>query len=119
MPLLITPPAPATPPPSSPTPTSPSEMDLDDQPTLITPGQTITSDPQWMRGHGTFAAPDHPTIRSTLAGTLQKPTNSSPSPRCAPATRRDRRPGHRPHPTRSSQCETASPSSRASTSLPS
>lgn len=62
------------------------EMDLDDetlsrpskrQRTIITPGEIITSDPQWMRGHGTFtSAPTDvelaPVIRSTLAGTLQK-----------------------------------------------
>ncbi|KAF1354756.1 exosome complex exonuclease RRP4 [Delphinella strobiligena] len=62
------------------------EMDMDDetlsrpskrQRTIITPGEVITSDPQWMRGHGTFTsnAGDSelmPTIRSTLAGTLQK-----------------------------------------------
>lgn len=41
---------------------------------LITPGMIITSDPQWMRGHGTFTAPSDSTsaIRSTVAGTLQK-----------------------------------------------
>ena len=62
------------------------EMDLDDetltrpskrQKTIITPGEIITSDPQWMRGHGTFisSATDSDlatVIRSTLAGTLQK-----------------------------------------------
>ena len=67
-------------------------MDLDDEPsslpskytgTIITPGELITSDPQWMRGHGTFTTnststttsstdPSTQTIRSTLAGTLQK-----------------------------------------------
>ncbi|KAL1310644.1 hypothetical protein AAFC00_000912 [Neodothiora populina] len=66
------------------------EMDLDDdhedealsrpskrQKTIITPGEIITSDPQWMRGHGTFASNSADAelatvIRSTLAGTLQK-----------------------------------------------
>lgn len=55
------------------------EMDIDDLPTrsrtIITPGELITSDAQWMRGHGTFAssaAEEIPSIRSTLAGTLQK-----------------------------------------------
>jgi exosome complex component RRP4 len=55
------------------------EMDIDDLPsghrtttTIITPGQTVTDDPQWMRGHGTFADAESTTIRSTLAGTLQK-----------------------------------------------
>ncbi|KAK5112536.1 hypothetical protein LTR85_011228 [Meristemomyces frigidus] len=55
-------------------------MDIDSLPTghqahsttIITPGQTVTDDPQWMRGHGTFASADSTAIRSTLAGTLQK-----------------------------------------------
>lgn len=65
---------------------SDEEMDLDDesfsrpskrQKTIITPGEIITSDPQWMRGHGTFTSHNSdaelvPVIRSTLAGTLQK-----------------------------------------------
>lgn len=57
------------------------EMEIDSLPTqrnksqIITPGQVVTSDPQWMRGHGTFAGAggvDDMAIRSTLAGTLQK-----------------------------------------------
>lgn len=57
------------------------EMEIDDLPSghrrsnqVITPGQIITDDPQWMRGHGTFAAAEDESsaIRSTLAGTLQK-----------------------------------------------
>jgi len=55
------------------------DMDIDDLPsghahstTIITPGQTVTDDQQWMRGHGTFADTDSVAIRSTLAGTLQK-----------------------------------------------
>ncbi|THZ07531.1 hypothetical protein D6C95_01943 [Aureobasidium pullulans] len=42
---------------------------------IITPGEVITSDPQWMRGHGTYTNDNGdlaPIIRSTLAGTLQK-----------------------------------------------
>ena len=44
---------------------------------ILTPGQPVTSDPQWMRGHGTFTSSintdeDDSVIRSTLAGTLQK-----------------------------------------------
>ncbi|KAF2202411.1 hypothetical protein GQ43DRAFT_439746 [Delitschia confertaspora ATCC 74209] len=39
---------------------------------IVTPGETITSDPQWMRGHGTYIPPNSTTIISTLAGTLQK-----------------------------------------------
>lgn len=59
---------------------SSDEMDIDNLPStkqrsatnIITPGQTVTDDPQWMRGHGTFASEESTTIRSTLAGTLQK-----------------------------------------------
>jgi len=53
-------------------------MDIDGMPSkqrssnIITPGQTVTDDPQWMRGHGTYASDETSTIRSTLAGTLQK-----------------------------------------------
>ncbi|KAF2114396.1 hypothetical protein BDV96DRAFT_576693 [Lophiotrema nucula] len=39
---------------------------------IVTPGETITSDPQWMRGHGTYIPPDSTTIISTVAGTLHK-----------------------------------------------
>lgn len=87
MAITVLPPAPAAPPPNAKpyhddADSSPSddEMDIDSLPTaksrtnttIITPGQTVTDDPQWMRGHGTTAAPDSSTIRSTLAGTLQK-----------------------------------------------
>ncbi|WPH01269.1 Hypothetical protein R9X50_00410700 [Acrodontium crateriforme] len=56
------------------------DLDIDDLPSghathstnIITPGQTVTDDVQWMRGHGTFAEADSTAIRSTLAGTLQK-----------------------------------------------
>ncbi|KAK5717640.1 Exosome complex component rrp4 [Elasticomyces elasticus] len=58
---------------------SDDEMDIDSLPpghsrsnTIITPGQIVTDDPQWMRGHGTFADTTSTAIRSTLAGTLQK-----------------------------------------------
>jgi exosome complex component RRP4 len=39
---------------------------------LLTPGEPITSDPQWMRGHGTYIPRDTSTITSTVAGTLHK-----------------------------------------------
>ncbi|KAF2477125.1 uncharacterized protein BDR25DRAFT_300176 [Lindgomyces ingoldianus] len=39
---------------------------------LVTPGEAITSDPQWMRGHGTYIPPTSTTIISTVAGTLHK-----------------------------------------------
>jgi exosome complex component RRP4 len=59
------------------------EMDIDGLPSghhrsaqnILTPGQLVTQDPQWMRGHGTFTSTDdsdNETIRSTLAGTLQR-----------------------------------------------
>ena len=89
MAISILPPTPAAPPPSSTlhntSTDSSEEMDMDDQPSahshsntsthIITPGQTVTTDPQWMRGHGTFSASsesNNPAILSTLAGTLQK-----------------------------------------------
>ncbi|RPB21271.1 hypothetical protein L211DRAFT_790757 [Terfezia boudieri ATCC MYA-4762] len=48
---------------------------------IVTPGETVTQDPQWMRGHGTYIPPttanavagtSTTTIISTLAGTLIK-----------------------------------------------
>ena len=87
MAISILPPVPAAPPPSharhyGPADSSDDEgMDIDDlssghaankSTNIIAPGQTITDDPQWMRGHGTFATENSTTIRSTLAGTLQK-----------------------------------------------
>lgn len=87
MPIQILPPAPALPSRAHYRGDSEDdEMDLDDetltrpskrQRTIITPGEVITSDPQWMRGHGTFTSTANdadlaPVIRSTLAGTLQK-----------------------------------------------
>jgi len=39
---------------------------------IITPGETVTDDPQWMRGHGTFIAPESTEIVATVAGTIQK-----------------------------------------------
>ncbi|KAK4627157.1 Exosome complex component rrp4 [Fulvia fulva] len=92
MAITILPPTPAAPPRSSTahngnldTYSSGEEnedsMDIDDLPSghrkttnIITPGQIVTDDPQWMRGHGTFASDTDTStiIRSTLAGTLQK-----------------------------------------------
>lgn len=90
MAITILKPAPAAPPPSSvhnykneSDLNDDDEMDIDDDlptpafgkkrsTTIITPGQTVTDDPQWMRGHGTYASEDTTAIRSTLAGTLQK-----------------------------------------------
>jgi exosome complex component RRP4 len=39
---------------------------------IVTPGETVTSDPQWMRGHGTYVPADTTTIISTVAGHLHK-----------------------------------------------
>ncbi|KAF2812129.1 uncharacterized protein BDZ99DRAFT_439089 [Mytilinidion resinicola] len=39
---------------------------------IVTPGETITDDPQWMRGHGTYIPPHTTAITSTVAGTLHK-----------------------------------------------
>jgi exosome complex component RRP4 len=39
---------------------------------VVTPGETITSDAQWMRGHGTYIPTDSTTIISTVAGHLHK-----------------------------------------------
>ncbi|CAL8577453.1 Exosome complex component rrp4 [Xanthoria parietina] len=37
---------------------------------VITPGELVTDDPQWMRGHGTAATPGSTAILATVAGTL-------------------------------------------------
>ncbi|KAI9833638.1 MAG: hypothetical protein M1819_003591 [Sarea resinae] len=39
---------------------------------MVTPGEVVTDDPQWMRGHGTFVAPETTSITATVAGTVQK-----------------------------------------------
>ncbi|KAL4861499.1 hypothetical protein BDV12DRAFT_191034 [Aspergillus spectabilis] len=39
---------------------------------IITPGEAITDDPQWMRGHGTYINPLSTSIIATVAGTVQK-----------------------------------------------
>ncbi|KAG6151599.1 hypothetical protein E4U37_004705 [Claviceps purpurea] len=39
---------------------------------ILTPGTVITSNPQWMRGHGTYVVPSTQSITSSLAGTLTK-----------------------------------------------
>lgn len=78
MAISILPPASAAAAP--PLPSQDEEMDIDDLPSghlrsinILTPGQPVTDDVQWMRGHGTFMADsESTTIRSTLAGTLQK-----------------------------------------------
>ncbi|KAM0200259.1 hypothetical protein ACHAPQ_005558 [Fusarium lateritium] len=44
-------------------------VDSDD---IFTPGSVITSNPQWMRGHGTYVPQGSSSITSSLAGTLTK-----------------------------------------------
>ena len=43
---------------------------------IVTPGEIVTSDPQWMRGHGTYTTADDgsgsSSIVATVAGTVQK-----------------------------------------------
>ncbi|PVH85357.1 hypothetical protein DL98DRAFT_483925 [Cadophora sp. DSE1049] len=39
---------------------------------LVTPGETVTDDPQWMRGHGTYVASSNTDIIATVSGTIQK-----------------------------------------------
>ncbi|KAJ5594507.1 Ribosomal protein L27 [Penicillium hispanicum] len=39
---------------------------------IVTPGEVVTDDPQWMRGHGTFMNPLSTSIVATVAGTVQQ-----------------------------------------------
>ncbi|EED14102.1 exosome complex exonuclease Rrp4, putative [Talaromyces stipitatus ATCC 10500] len=39
---------------------------------IVVPGETVTNDPQWMRGHGTFTTPLSTSIIATVAGTVSK-----------------------------------------------
>ncbi|KAI0911251.1 hypothetical protein F4823DRAFT_313639 [Ustulina deusta] len=39
---------------------------------IVTPGEIITEDSQWMRGHGTYITAEPPAIVSSVAGTLAK-----------------------------------------------
>ncbi|KAJ5114634.1 Ribosomal protein L27 [Penicillium alfredii] len=39
---------------------------------IITPGEVVTDDPQWMRGHGTYTNPLSTSIIATVAGTVHK-----------------------------------------------
>lgn len=79
MPVSILPPSALLPPRRDAQPDD-SDVDMsdDDVPmstdtkSIVTPGEHITSDPQWMRGHGTYVPPDSSTIISTVAGHLHK-----------------------------------------------
>ncbi|KAH8719164.1 hypothetical protein GQ44DRAFT_742047 [Phaeosphaeriaceae sp. PMI808] len=67
-------------PPSAPLPPRPdahsdtdSEAEISDETgSMVTPGEHITSDPQWMRGHGTYVPTGETTIISTVAGHMHK-----------------------------------------------
>ncbi|BCR91665.1 exosome non-catalytic core subunit RRP4 [Aspergillus chevalieri] len=39
---------------------------------IVTPGEVVTDDPQWMRGHGTYTNPLSTSIIATVAGNVQK-----------------------------------------------
>ncbi|KAL2264960.1 hypothetical protein VTJ83DRAFT_7470 [Remersonia thermophila] len=39
---------------------------------IVTPGELITSDPQWMRGHGTYVPASTTSIVSSVAGTVTR-----------------------------------------------
>ncbi|KAK3937901.1 exosome complex component rrp4 [Diplogelasinospora grovesii] len=39
---------------------------------IVTPGEVITDDPQWMRGHGTYVSPAATSIISSVAGTVTR-----------------------------------------------
>ncbi|KAL2000752.1 hypothetical protein VTN02DRAFT_2670 [Thermoascus thermophilus] len=39
---------------------------------IVTPGEVVTDDPQWMRGHGTYTTPYTTSIIATVAGTVHK-----------------------------------------------
>ncbi|CAL5866584.1 uncharacterized protein PFLUO_LOCUS793 [Penicillium psychrofluorescens] len=39
---------------------------------VVTPGEVVTDDPQWMRGHGTYINPLSTSIIATVAGTVHK-----------------------------------------------
>jgi len=78
MPVSILPPS-APLPPRRDAPLSDSDVDMsdDDLPTsatksIVTPGEHITSDTQWMRGHGTYIPAASTTIISTVAGHMHK-----------------------------------------------
>ncbi|PHH64090.1 hypothetical protein CDD81_4965 [Ophiocordyceps australis] len=49
-----------------------SRASLDDDEGILTPGSVLTTDPQWMRGHGTYIPRDSTSITSSLAGTLTR-----------------------------------------------
>jgi exosome complex component RRP4 len=79
MPVSILPPSAPLPPRRDARPDDDSDVDMsdDDMPisqtkSIVTPGEHITSDPQWMRGHGTYVPAGETTIISTVAGHMHK-----------------------------------------------
>ncbi|QYT05595.1 ECR1_N domain-containing protein [Trichoderma simmonsii] len=48
------------------------EEQTDTRDEILTPGTVITSNAQWMRGHGTYVPPNTTSITSSLAGTLTR-----------------------------------------------
>ncbi|KAH6609694.1 exosome complex component RRP4 [Trichoderma cornu-damae] len=48
------------------------EQQADARDEILTPGTVITSNSQWMRGHGTYVPPNSTSITSSLAGTLTR-----------------------------------------------
>jgi len=80
MPVSILPPSALLPPRRDAQLDSDSDVDMSDDEipistdskSIVTPGEHITSDPQWMRGHGTYVPQDSSTIISTVAGHLHK-----------------------------------------------
>ena len=44
----------------------------DSESAIVTPGEVITDDPQWMRGHGTYVSPQTAAIVSSVAGTVTR-----------------------------------------------
>ncbi|KAF2824593.1 hypothetical protein CC86DRAFT_371172 [Ophiobolus disseminans] len=77
MPVSILPPTAPLPPRRDAT-SDDSDVDMSDDEltpqtkSIVTPGEHITSDPQWMRGHGTYVPSGETTIISTVAGHMHK-----------------------------------------------
>ncbi|KAL8392139.1 hypothetical protein RB595_002360 [Gaeumannomyces hyphopodioides] len=70
MPITILAPRPQPPPPPQHDPDADMDVDADAGGDIVTPGEVITTDPQWMRGHGTYTLP--PAIVSSVAGTVSR-----------------------------------------------
>ncbi|KAK2012631.1 exosome complex exonuclease RRP4 [Colletotrichum eremochloae] len=53
-------------------PMRPAKRSRGDNNEIVTPGEVITDDPQWMRGHGTYITPTTTEIVSSVAGTVTR-----------------------------------------------